>query len=335
MEPPLLTAEDVARQLRIKKYTVYELIKRGELPSSRVGKRLRVSQEDIDRYLRAGKTGAFQDEGRSRPAGRGEAGETGETAGGLPWGAAESGGTVSAARHEQAEAPVILSGQDLCLELLVSRLSVLGLGPVLRSYAGCYNSLIALYRGTVTLAAAHLWDGETETYNYPFIRRLLPGLPVGVFRLAGRKQGFYVKKGNPLNIRDWKDLARPEIAMINRERGCGTRILLDQKLKILGVDAEAVRGYGRESTSHMACAGIVAKGGADLGCGCERGAENIAGIDFIPLQLEWYDLVFRLRDRDSPPVKALLAYISGTEFPQDLALLGGYDLSQTGTYVEL
>jgi putative molybdopterin biosynthesis protein len=185
------------------------------------------------------------------------------------------------------------------------------------------------------MAAAHLWDEETGTYNYPFIRHLLPGLPAGVFRLAGRRQGFYVKKGNPLKIQNWEDLARPGIVMINRERGCGTRILLDQKLKGLGIDAGAIRGYGRESTSHMACASIVAKGGADLGCGCERGAENIAGVDFIPLQLEWYDLVFRLQDRDSPPVKALISYLSGTEFTQNLALLGGYDLSQTGTYVEL
>jgi putative molybdopterin biosynthesis protein len=317
MKSPLLTAEEVARQLRIKKYTVYELIKRGELPSSRVGKRVRISQEDIDRYLRAGRTGPLAEE--TIPAARRE--EAGEDESGTP--------------HEPAEAPIILSGQDLCLDLLMNRLSVLGLGPVLRSYSGCYNSLIALYKGTVSMAASHLWDGETESYNYPFIRRLLPGLPAGVLRLAGRRQGFYVKKGNPLKIRGWEDLARPELTMINREQGCGTRILLDQKLKTLGIRAEKIHGYGRESTSHMACASIVAKGGADLGCGCERGAENISGTDFIPLQLEWYDLVFRLRDRDSPAVQALAAYISGVEFRQDLVLLGGYDLSQTGTYVEL
>jgi putative molybdopterin biosynthesis protein len=184
------------------------------------------------------------------------------------------------------------------------------------------------------MAASHLWDGETDSYNYPFIRRLLPGLPVGVFRLAGRMQGFYVQKGNPLGIRDWQDLARPEITMINRERGCGTRILLDQKLRLLGIDAKNIRGYTRESTSHLACAGIVSRGGADIGCGCERGAGSITGADFIPLQLEWYDLVFRLPDRDTPIVKALISYISKNEFKQDLSLMGGYDLSQTGNYVE-
>jgi putative molybdopterin biosynthesis protein len=331
MEPSLLTAEDVARQLRIKKYTVYELIKRGEIPSSRVGKQVRVSQEDIDRYLRAGRTGPLGEE--TFPGVR--RGEGGEKGSGVPRGALPSETAVFEFPPEPAEAPIILSGQDLCMDLLVNRLSGLGLGPVLRSYSGCYNSLIALYKGAVTMSASHLWDGETATYNYPFIRRLLPGLPTGILRLAGRQQGFYVKKGNPLKIRDWTDLARPEITMINRERGCGTRILLDQKLKLLGIRPEKIRGYSRESTSHMACASTVAKGGADLGCGCERGAENISGTEFIPLQLEWYDLVFRLRDRDSPAVKALSAYISGAEFRQDLALLGGYDLSQTGTYMEL
>ncbi|MDR2257893.1 MAG: helix-turn-helix transcriptional regulator [Treponema sp.] len=319
MEPSLLTAEDVAKQLRVKKYTVYELIKRGELPSSRVGKQVRISQGDIDRYLLAGKTGSFRNGGEQ---GQGNGPPT------------DSAAQVFK-KGTQAEAPLILCGQDACLDLLVSRFSVLGLGPVLRSYSGCYNSLIALYNGKVTMAASHLWDGETETYNYPFIRRLMPGIPVGVFRWAGRLLGLYVKTGNPLNIHDWKDLARPEITMINRERGCGVRILLDQKLKLLGIDGEQIRGYGRESTSHMVCASIVAKGGADVGCGCERGAEHIAGAEFVPLQLEWYDLVFRLPDRDTPWAKALISYISGNEFKQDLMLMGGYDLSQTGVYVEL
>jgi putative molybdopterin biosynthesis protein len=199
---------------------------------------------------------------------------------------------------------------------------------------GCYNGLYALYHGRVTVAASHLWDAETGDYNYPFIKRLLPGLPVGVLRLAGRMQGFYVKKGNPLGIRDWKDLARPELVMINRERGCGTRILLDQKLAGLGMDSRLIRGYGRESSSHIVCAGIVGRGGADLGCGCEKGAENVKAVEFVPLQLEWYDFVFRLADRDLPELRTLLAYAVSPEFRQDLEMMGAYDTSQTGRYAE-
>jgi putative molybdopterin biosynthesis protein len=307
MESNLLTAEDVAQQLRIKKYTVYELIKRGELPSSKVGKQMRISQVDIDLYLQANKIGAhpppleLPDEGQLQ--------------------------------KKTNASPVIICGQDACLDLFLTRLASTG-EFVLRSFMGCHNGLIALYNGKVTMAAAHLWDGETDTYNYPFIRHLLPGLPAGVLRLAGRMEGFYVKKGNPLNIRDWKDLARPEITMINRERGCGVRILLDQKLLTLGINAVEIRGYTQELSSHMVCANAVAKGGADVGIGCEWGAKSIAGVEFIPLQLEWYDFVFRLEDRDTQAVKTIIAYVTRDEFKQDLLSMGGYDISQTGAYKE-
>jgi putative molybdopterin biosynthesis protein len=184
------------------------------------------------------------------------------------------------------------------------------------------------------MSAVHLWDAETDTYNYPFIRRLLPGLPVGVFRLGGRMQGFYVRKGNPLNIQGWKDFSRPELTMINRERGSGTRIFLDQKLVQLGIKAAGIQGYTREANSHMACAGIVAKGGAEVGCGCERGIEGAAGIEFVPLQMEWYDFVFRLADRNTSAIRIISSYISSDEFKRDLSIMGGYDLSQTGRYEE-
>jgi putative molybdopterin biosynthesis protein len=313
MEPTLLTAEDVAQQLRIKKYTVYELIKRGELPSSRVGKQVRVSQGDIEKYLAAGKTGL---------AGKARIQDEADAAGRLPV-------ETEALPARQ----VIISGQDKCLDLLLAKIGSETGGVVLRSYTGCYNSLIALYFGKITMAAAHLWDADTDTYNYPFIRRLLPGMPAGILRLAGRMQGFYVKAGNPLGIRDWGDLARQELTMVNREQGCGTRILLDQKLAGLGIDSRIIRGYNRESASHLACAGIVARGGADLACGCEAAAAGMAGVDFIPLQLEWYDFVFRQVDRHTPAVKAVLDYVESGEFRRDLEIMGGYDLSRTGEYV--
>jgi putative molybdopterin biosynthesis protein len=301
MEPNLLTAEEVAGQLRIKKYTVYELIKRGELPASRVGKGVRVSREDVEKYLALGRTG---------PA----AGRIG----------------AEAAPARQA----VICGQDKCIELLLARIGSETGVPALRSYTGCYTSLIALYFGRVTMAAAHLWDAETGGYNYPFLRRLLPGMPAGALRLAGRMQGFYVKAGNPLGIRDWGDLTRRELKMVNREQGCGTRILLDQKLVRLGVDIRGIGGYDREFTSHMACAGAVARGAADVACGCEAAAADMPGVDFIPLQLEWYDLVFRLADRDVPAVKAVRAYVDSGEFGRDLQTMGVYDLSRTGHYEE-
>ncbi|WP_043923517.1 substrate-binding domain-containing protein [Leadbettera azotonutricia] len=326
MESTLLTAEDVAGQLRIKKYTVYELIKRGELPSSKVGKQVRVSQADIDFYLQAGKTGP-----RAKTSAVGTDDED------CSWdGSGPVAGTLRRMPAESIQtsgASIIVSGQDACIDLLLPKIAGTG-ESVLRSYMGCYNSLYALYNGRITMAASHLWDAETDTYNYPFMHRLLPGLRVGVLRLAGRMQGFYVKKKNPLKIESWKDLARPGITIINREKGCGTRILLDQKLTGLNIDPQGIQGYTRESGSHLVCAGIVAKGGADLGCGCARGAEGIQGIEFIPLQLEWYDFVFRLSDKNTSAVRSILSYVDSPEFKQDLEILGGYDTSQTGRYEE-
>jgi putative molybdopterin biosynthesis protein len=313
MTSTLLTAGDVAGQLRIAKFTVYELIKRGELPSVKVGKQVRVSQADMDAYLTRRRTGPHADTGSGAPdAGKGGAPET----------------------PPRPEKAMILSGQDRCVDLLLAAAAETG-EAAYRSFIGCYNGLTALYLGTITMAAAHLWDSETGEYNYPFIRALLPGVPAGVIRLAGRMQGFYVRKGNPLGIRGWEDLARPGVSMINRERGCGTRILLDQKLRLLGINPLALRGYRRESASHLGCAGIVAGNGADIGCGCESAAEQSAGVDFVPLQLEWYDLVFRLADRDSPAVSAVLSRIRSPDFKRNLEMMGGYDLSQTGAYREL
>jgi putative molybdopterin biosynthesis protein len=331
MESALLTAEEVARQLRIKKYTVYELIKRGELPSSKVGKQVRVSQADIDAYLQINRSGPRYHP-LSAEAGGGDKGEEGFS-GSLRNGVLTASLVREQSRREEISAPLIICGQDTCLDLLVAK--VIGFGGIaLRSYMGSYNALYSLYHDQVTMSAAHLWDSETDTYNYPFIRRLLPGLPVGVLRLAGRMQGFYVKAGNPHNIRDWRDLARPELIFINRELGCGTRILLDQKLCRLGIDGAAIRGYTREVSSHMICASVVAQGVADLGCGCERGARNIGGIEFVPLQQEWYDLVFPLRIRNIPAVNAIISYVTGSDFKQDLETMGGYDLSQTAYYQE-
>jgi putative molybdopterin biosynthesis protein len=122
--------------------------------------------------------------------------------------------------------------------------------------------------------------------------------------------------------------------MINRERGSGTRILLDQKLTQLGTSIAAIRGYNREATSHLACAGFVARGAAEVGCGCERGVEQVEGIEFIPLQMEWYDFVFRLSDRNTPAVRVISSYVASEEFKRDLEIMGGYDLSQTGKYKE-
>ncbi|MDR0916476.1 MAG: helix-turn-helix transcriptional regulator [Oscillospiraceae bacterium] len=312
MPTDLLSAAEVAEELHIKKYTVYEMVKRGEIPASHVGKQVRVSRADLEAYLASRKTGAVR--------------------------------TVTEPSDYVAERPprqdassdpvrgVIIAGQDVCLDILINKVSELRGGgqALLRSYMGSYNGLNAMYRGKVTASASHLWSAETDTYNYTYIRHLLPGIPAGAIRLAGRKQGCYVKKGNPLGITGWEDLRRADVTMINREMGSGTRILLDQKMCILGIDAATVNGYNNVNSSHIAVASAVVNGVADVGFGCESVAGNMAGIEFIPLQLEWYDFVYKLVDTKLPVMRALIDYATSDEFKRDLSTIGNYDLSQTG-----
>ena len=293
MGEDLLTAQEAADYLKLKKATVYEMVKRGELASVKVGKQLRFSRRALEAL-----TGPRPEK---PPLGR--------------------------SRRE-----VVLCGQDSSLDMIANTVTARqgNASVVLRSYAGSYNSLNMLYQGKVDLATAHLWDEATGSYNLPYISKLLPGLEVVVVRLFGRTMGMYVQKGNPLGIQSLEDLRRPEVRLVNREKGSGTRIFLDEKRKALGIPRTAISGYDQEQNTHLTVAGAVARGDGDLGLGAEAAARQIPGVDFLPLQREWYDLVF-LREREAePPFRAILDYVCSPAFPRDLAQTGEYDLSRTG-----
>jgi putative molybdopterin biosynthesis protein len=231
---------------------------------------------------------------------------------------------------------IVLCGQDISLDIIANHVSALpGQPGILRSHAGSYNSLYALYQGRAQISTAHLWDEKTGEYNYPYILRLVPGVPLIVVRLFGRKQGFYVKKGNPKNITGWKDVARGDLMLCNREKGSGTRVLLDEKLKTMAFQRSLIPGYEREYASHVSVAGAVARGEGDFGLGSEHGCQQVGGIEFIPLQNECYDMVFPAELREFKPYHAVLDYVCSERFILELTGIGGYDTSQTGKTVLL
>ena len=205
-----------------------------------------------------------------------------------------------------------------------------GAEPILRSYAGSYNSLHQLYLGKADIATSHLWDEETQSYNFPFITRLLPGMPVVVVRLMGRTMGIYIAKGNPKHITGIDSLQSGKIRMVNREKGSGTRILLDEKLKVYGIDRRNIPGYFQEYNDHLSIAGAVARGEADFGMGAETAARQVDGVDFVPIQTEWYDLVFPQERQGEPTFQILMEYLTGPRFREEVAATGPYDVSQTG-----
>lgn len=317
IENTALTPQEVAEILKIAKNTVYELIKRGELNGYKVGKKIRVDLKDVEEYKNKSKNSSTSHVVKEKLVSS------------LP---AE---TINISLDDSGSFNGFkICGQDLLLDILSRYLE---LNPynitTFRSCVGSYNGLMALYMGKIQAATTHLWDSDSGQYNIPFVRRLLPGIPTVIIHLACRMQGFYVAKGNPKNIADWEDLRRNDITMINREKGCGTRILLDEHLKLLGIPSYTIKGYNRECFSHLAVASTVARGGADLALGNEKTSLQVKEVDFIPIQKERYELVIKKEDMGKPEFRALLEIIRSDAFKKELIGLGGYDLSETGNIV--
>lgn len=319
MENDLLSSQEVADLLKISRNTVYELIKRGELSSSKVGKQVRISRNEVNAYL-GGNTG-------KAPLKEHAAGSPAMKNGKKPHAA-----TVVDENIRGNE--FIMCGQDIALDILANHFEDhMDSMQLYRSYLTSYNGIFALYQGRVNVATAHLWDGELDEYNVSYVKKMMPGIPSLVIRIGKRQQGFYVQQGNPKGITGWQDLRRMDISIVNRERGSGTRVLLDERLRVMGILGDYIEGYHNECKSHLAVASLVSHGEADLGLGSESGLMNVNGVDFIPLQPECYDLVMRLSDADKSPYKKLMEILASDAFKKDLQILGCYDTSETGKII--
>ncbi len=318
-ENSVLTTQEVADMLKIAKNTVYELIKRGELNGYKVGKKVRIDLKDVEEY-----------KNRTRNIRTNIAAQSPSK--GIMFQADKPKEANVTGDDYPKQQGFVICGQDILLDILSRYLQFHPNGvQALRSYVGSYNGLYNLYHGNVQMATAHLWDGDTGQYNVPYVRRMLPGVSAVIIHLASRMQGFYVAKGNPKDIKDWEDLRRRDITIINREKGSGTRVLLDEHLKKLNILPNTIMGYHRESISHLAIASTVARGGADIGIGNEKSALQVNGVDFIPLQTERLDLIIKKEDLDKPPFQAALDILNSEDFQMELEGIGGYNIEKIGT----
>lgn len=234
-------------------------------------------------------------------------------------------------RAEIANTIVFSGSHDLSIGILEDTLK--RNAPHLKLSAanvGSLGGLLALKRGEAHVVGTHLLDPKSGVYNLPDIRRHLNLKDVAVVTLVVREQGLIVTRGNPKRISSLRDLVREDVGFVNRQPGAGTRVLLDYQLGKLRLRPERIRGYAREEFTHMAVAVAVVSGLADCGLGV-RSAANALGLDFVPIEREEYDLVFRRDFYQSALGQALLAAIRSPAFRQAVVRLGGYDVASSGT----
>ncbi len=233
--------------------------------------------------------------------------------------------------HELENTIFAIGSHDMTLDLLAQYLSQAGRRFV-SANVGSLGGLVALRRGEGHLGGSHLLDPETGEYNLAYLKQYLPETPVRLVTWVGREQGLMIPRGNPKGVHGLADLKRADIQYINRQRGAGTRMLLDYHLARLNIDAETINGYSQEEYTHLGVAAAVASGRADCGMGIPAAAQAL-DLDFIHLFDERYDLVIPLVYLENDLLTPLFDLMSSAEFRAAVAALPGYDVSKMGQIV--
>ena len=249
----------------------------------------------------------------------------------------EAGETVEVILFRSAEdigRTIVCTGShDLLLDVISDLLSGENEGIRLSStHVGSLGGLMALARGEAHITPTHLLDEETGVYNESYIRKLFPNEEMLLVKGVRRIQGLMVAKGNPLGIKGVEDLTR--VKYVNRQRGAGTRVLLDYRLKQAGISPSEIDGYDAEAATHMAVAAQVASGEADCGMGVYSAAHAM-GLDFIPIGDEEYDFAMRPETYEMPEMKCFLRLLGSDEFRNKLEELGGYSFEGSGSVIRV
>jgi putative molybdopterin biosynthesis protein len=248
-----------------------------------------------------------------------------------------AGDTVTVHLYRSPEAIartlVHIGSHDLTLDLLAQFLAERGSG-LSSANVGSQGGLAALRRGECHFAGSHLLDPATGEYNLTDVKRYLPDAPAALVTLVGREQGLIVRRGNPKNIYTLADLYRDDVRFVNRQRGAGTRVLLDFEIGKLAFKTRGIKGYDFEEYTHLAVAAAVASGAADCGLGIAAAARAL-DLDFVPLFKERYDLVIPREHYESPLLRPLLDVLADPRFKAEVQKLPGYDVRHMGEVVRV
>lgn len=242
--------------------------------------------------------------------------------------ASSRSGSVRAAGIPEGGKRVLLAGCDPALSLLAGALAPSGF-EIVNVPASSRRALEWLKQGKIHAAGTHLRDRRSGDYNLPIIQRLFPAAAVRVVTFAAWEEGLTFRSGNPKNIQSIADFARRHIRIINREKGSGSRDLLDTGLAAAGIPADSVRGYDEIAPGHLAAAMAVSTGAADC-CIATRSAAHCFGLGFHPLTPERFDLAISTASLQLPAMQALLDTLNRSILHNRLRTIAGYDTSQTG-----
>ena len=226
---------------------------------------------------------------------------------------------------------VIIGSHDLTLDILADELIPFNIF-VSSSNVGSLGGLLAIKNRSCHFATSHLLDEQTGEYNWSYIRKYIPDIPVKLVNAVHREQGLMVPKGNPKNINGFGDLIRKDVTFINRQKGAGTRVLLDYYLQKMDIDPAEIKGYALEEYTHTSVAVAVLSGVADVGMGVMAAAKAL-GLDFIPVATEQYDLVIPEEFMEDEKIARMLEVIRCDSFKKKVLALGGYGVEKTGQFV--
>lgn len=298
------TPDEIAGMFKISKHTVYELIKRGDLHAFKVGNKIRIEEKEVERFKEEMKAPPKLEKTKPRLA------------------------------SDIAGFSIKITGShDFLIEhLLKYAMNALKTFSIIPAYIGSLEGLMNLYRGGSDVAAIHLFDPSTQTYNLPFINQLFVHEPITVLRVADREQGLMVKKGNPKTIMTFEDLTRKDISFINRQKGSGTRFIFDSYLAKHNIDPSQIAGYESEEWNHLATASAVSREAADCTFGIQSAAIQL-NLEFVPVTTEHFDLVFRWTDQNKLALEELIQLIQSPLFIESAKKIEGYDFSQLGSII--
>ena len=285
----LMTTREVAAYLRLKERKVYEMVRNGEIPCTRVTGKWLFPKSMIDLWLMEHAEGP--------------------------------------GRERLVEPPAVVSGSHDPLLEWALQASACGYASLL---GGSGDGLARFAAGEAAVCGLHIPDSEGDGYNVEAVQRANPRRDVVLIEWARRRQGLMVAPGNPRHIGGLSDLEQPGVRVIDRQEGAGSRLLLDRLLQKAGIDRASLGVLEDHAVSETDVAREVHAGHADVGLGIEAAARE-AGLDFVPLAEERFDLLLARRSFFEPPFQALLALTRTSRFAERARTLGGYDVSATGS----